>query len=333
MVALVARELVDRFVGPRQRQMDRPRRRPDGRVGQGDFVADRLRRDAGEPLRQPKVPVGAEHAPLRREVRGLDHQGLAFPPAAGVAVPLPDPAGQRRPAVERDDAGVVDRLHDERDVSGRLEDLVVGVDPCARRAAQPGQAARQAAHPGGEVLRTGRPRLGRRSRRATRPGRRRQRRNPTVGRIDDQRGAVVELPPEHRERVAGRTGIDVPVDAGQGGEEQVVAGGEVAASVGEEAVGPALQLGDLVVGQPRPAGERRRPLQRRRAPADPDPLQVGPAGGGPRRRPVPRGGRPPLPRRRKRRQRQRRRKQRRGGRWRAHEAFQSGRRDGNPARS
>ena len=68
----------------------------------------------------------------RCEIRRLDHERVAFPAAARVAVQLPDGRGQMRLAVHRHDARVVDHLLENHDGLRRLHDLHVAVVSRAR---------------------------------------------------------------------------------------------------------------------------------------------------------------------------------------------------------
>ena len=64
---------------------------------------------------------------LGRKVAGLDHQGVAFPPASRITVPLADRRRQMGTGVDRDDAGIVCHLAEDHDMVGRLEDVLVAV--------------------------------------------------------------------------------------------------------------------------------------------------------------------------------------------------------------
>ena len=84
------------------------------------------------------------------QVGGLDDEGVAFPMAARIAQPLLDPAVDVRAAVHRNDARVVNHLHQDHDVAGRLKDLVVVIVEARHHRA--GQAAGDAAFVGAAIL-------------------------------------------------------------------------------------------------------------------------------------------------------------------------------------
>src|SRR5439155_15626917 len=65
------------------------------------------------------VPKG-----VRSEVRGVDNKRVTVPATASVAPPLPDGLVEVGPAVDGDDAPVVNHFVEDRDVTRRLKDLV-----------------------------------------------------------------------------------------------------------------------------------------------------------------------------------------------------------------
>ena len=76
-----------------------------------------------EPLDDVQVRRRAAIAGVLREVRDVDDERVAFPVAARVAEIRADRRREVRPAVERDDARVVDHLVANRDVARALHDL------------------------------------------------------------------------------------------------------------------------------------------------------------------------------------------------------------------
>ena len=77
-------------------------------------------------LRQVQGVARPAEVGLRAEVPGFHHQRIAFPTAPRVSHPLPHGLGEVRPAVQRDDARLVDELLEDDDVAGNLE----GSDSC-----------------------------------------------------------------------------------------------------------------------------------------------------------------------------------------------------------
>ena len=99
-----------------------------------------------------------------------------------------------RSAVERNDARVVDLLHLNDDVVGRLEDPV----HAHVRGEEIGDSVSDAAIGEGEIAgAAGARRLRGGSRRAALHGLRRERRQPAIRRILDQRRAALEVPAGH----------------------------------------------------------------------------------------------------------------------------------------
>src|SRR4030095_673006 len=101
-VAFVTRVLVDEIVGVPERHHQRPRARPGRRIVEGDFVVDRLRTYPGEALGELELLGSGPETGL--QVAGLDHQGVALPPAARIAGPLVHACPSMGPVVQRNDA-------------------------------------------------------------------------------------------------------------------------------------------------------------------------------------------------------------------------------------
>ena len=209
-----------------------------------------------------------------REVLRLHDERVALPAAAGVAVPLPDGLRQVRPAPDRDHPRIVERLADEGQPGGRLHDLVVGVGSGAEVPAEPGDAGRDAAVDAVQIFRPGLELPAAVDRRLARLGRRGERRDPPVRRVDDERRPVGERHVDHPDRAAGRP-RDVGLHVLQRRAERALRRGEGAAPVGEDPLRARRQRGDLLPGQVRAAGQRRQPLEGRGHVVEPDPLQVG----------------------------------------------------------
>ncbi len=123
------------------------------------FVTDRIRAGRGQPLDDSfLIAVGygarvrADCAELHagHEIGGLDDERIAFPMAARHARPVPQRLGRGAAPVERNDARLVDHLHADHDIAGRLEDLDAGIIIARQHAA--GQAARDAAVEGVEII-------------------------------------------------------------------------------------------------------------------------------------------------------------------------------------
>ena len=91
----------------------------------GRLVVDGRGVDASEALDHALLGGRSEEHAAPVPVRGLDHQGVAFPVAARRSAPEPDAVVERRPAIERNDAGLVHHLALDRDVVLGLEDLMV----------------------------------------------------------------------------------------------------------------------------------------------------------------------------------------------------------------
>src|SRR3989442_5526531 len=133
-VPLVTRILVDLGLNLLEINGDGPGPGPRSRVGEGDFVVDRIRRDTGEAFDDMQVFRRSQKVVLEGEVRGVDDQRCAVPSAPRVSAQPGDTPGKMRAPVQGNDARVVERLHQEHDVSGRLQDLKVTVEGIAARA-------------------------------------------------------------------------------------------------------------------------------------------------------------------------------------------------------
>ena len=280
----MAGELVDRLVAPLQRHLHGPGLLPGGRIGERDAVRQRVRSGAGEPLHQVQAVGGAAEVALGGEVLRLDHQRVAVPVAARVAVPLPDLLRQVRPVVERYEPRVVERLVDEGQVGRRLDDLVVGVRSGAEVPAYARYAGGDAAVDVVQVLRTGLVGPAFVHRRLARPGQLGLFRYAPVGRVDDERGAVGERDVHHVDRAGGRLAV-VGLQVLHRGPEGAFRRGERAAPVVEYPPGPLLERGDLLVRQMRAVGLGRQAFERGGHVVQPDALQVGTAVGHARRLP------------------------------------------------
>ena len=194
VVGLVARELEDRPFGLRQRRFRRPRLVPRRRILDRELVVDHVVGHAREALGHLHVLARAAERVLAVEVRRLDHQRVAFPAAARESDPLPHALRRLRPAVERDDAHVVNHLGQDHHVARRLHDLIVrvvaGVHHRGTGAAHD-DAARSDRHVLHRVVRTARSLPRCRALGGALLSLRVDRRNLAVRRIDDQRRAQV----------------------------------------------------------------------------------------------------------------------------------------------
>ena len=293
----MARVLEERLVDPAQGQLARPGTRPPRRVLDRELVADRVGVDPREPLDDAEAlgaaPVGgadadhvvAERRPLLAagDAAGLDDEGVALPAAAHLAQPLRDAPVGARPAVEGDDAGVVDHLDLDHDVVGRLQDQVVVVVAGRqhRRPHRPEHAAVVEVHVGPRVRRAA---LGPRGEAGVlvrlRLGR--QRRKPAVGRIDDERrlprgrGAAIEPEVVVEPRRPVLADVHALGDLGprrRPREKRRVAVEDLA-----------LEVRHLFRRQPLPPRQLRRALQRRDRLVRVGALQIGVAPGRARRR-------------------------------------------------
>ena len=71
-----------------EEQFGRPRFRPRRRIVNGELIADRVVVGAGEAFDQMHLLAGSLEDRLLREVRAIDDQCVAFPPAAITSDPL-----------------------------------------------------------------------------------------------------------------------------------------------------------------------------------------------------------------------------------------------------
>src|SRR5213593_1118290 len=127
VVAFVAGVLEDRPNGLRHRRFRRPRRRPRGGIVDRESIPEGAGVHAREAFDDAHVLARPPEWILAVQIRRLDDEGIALPMTAGIAHPLAHVLRQRRPAVERNDAGVVDHLDENHHVSRALDDLVIGV--------------------------------------------------------------------------------------------------------------------------------------------------------------------------------------------------------------
>ena len=221
--------------------------------------------------------VGRSHEIVAgREVGGVDDQRLPFPSSARVTFPQADGRRKVRAAVQADDPRFVHRLEEQHDVRRRLDDLVEAKGSGAGiGAAQPRHPVGQAPFDMGEIFRPlewpPANRVGRQLSPLRFGG---QRRDPAIRRIDDQRGAIVELALDHLVGAAGRGRARELGDIRQRGEIDGISTGEVGIGVLEQTIGALAQLGDFLVGQRRPPLECFRALEGGRAVVQPDALQI-----------------------------------------------------------
>ena len=134
VIPFVARVLEYRARILPPRHLGRPGPRPRRRILDRELITDRLLVDAREALGQPHVLARALKCELVGEIRRFDNQRLALPVTAVAPRPLPDVSGQMRPAIERNDADVVEHLGKNHHVARHLHDLVrVVVGPAKHR--------------------------------------------------------------------------------------------------------------------------------------------------------------------------------------------------------
>src|SRR5471032_1055447 len=125
-VTLVARHLENLVLGGPENHRRGPRLAVHRRVDDFHVPLNRLRTSAREALDRVQVRGGLVlEARLRRVVRAVHDERVAFPVAARVAEPLTDALIDVRTPVERHHANVVDHLLADRDVVLRLENLEV----------------------------------------------------------------------------------------------------------------------------------------------------------------------------------------------------------------
>src|SRR4029453_12139894 len=125
LIPFMAGKFVQPVVTLSQRNDDGPELRPGGRIVERDLVVDGFGRTPRETLDEMQVFGSAHEVALRREVRRLHNQRCPFPPPARITVPMANPFREMRPAVQRDDARLMDRFHHQHHISGRLDDLEV----------------------------------------------------------------------------------------------------------------------------------------------------------------------------------------------------------------
>ena len=123
----MAGKFVDRRLDLLQMDHGRPRTRPGRLIVDADLVVDPIGRDTGEALNEPQVLSRPQEVALRREIRGLDDECVAFPLAAGIPAPLADGLAEVGTTIERNDPRVVVGLHQEHDIAGRLDNLIVTI--------------------------------------------------------------------------------------------------------------------------------------------------------------------------------------------------------------
>src|SRR5207245_5314744 len=100
-----------------------PGRGPCHRIGDREFVEERLGGDAGETLDHMQSRAGSPEVRLVSEIRCVDDQRIAFPSSTRLSPPLPDVLWYMRTAVQRNDASVVDHFGEYHHVSGSLQEL------------------------------------------------------------------------------------------------------------------------------------------------------------------------------------------------------------------
>ena len=180
-----------------------------------------------------------------------------------------------RSPIQWNDPRVVERLHDDDDVSGPLNDLIIAIEGI-------GADAADSRHPGGNAARVAVQILGAsgcaiicRERSAPLLRCWRQRWNPSIGWIDNQRRPMVELTLNHVSSAAvGAVRAPVLFGIRQGGEEEIVTHRKIGVAVCEESIRVPFQVCNFCVSERRSALESLRPFERRRAVVQPDTLQV-----------------------------------------------------------
>src|SRR5262245_7720997 len=96
----------------------------------------------------------------------------------------------------------------------------------------------------------------------------------TIQRIGDKRVAIVELEIDHLVRAVRGVRIRVAIGIGEYGLIHAVPDREITVAALEQTLGTSSEFRDFVVGQSRFAFELFRSLERSRAIADPDALQI-----------------------------------------------------------
>ena len=196
--------LVERSLRRHQRQGNREAFRERRGILYGELIVNRVTCGPSVPFDDVQVPPGTATAVVRVEhdevviIRDIHDERVAFPAPARVAHPLPHSVGEVRATVERNHADFVDHLLENRHILRRLKNVNVVVVATW----QLGRAPRQAAL--GEVSILGPPSevaRGLRHSNCTLLPFWRQGRNPSIGRIDDERRAacwqgLAAFPPE-----------------------------------------------------------------------------------------------------------------------------------------
>ena len=200
-------------------------------------------------------------------------------------MPLADAVGDVRSLVERDDPRVVDHLGVDDQVLGALQDVVIAVVA--------GKEARHAERDAPFAQTTVRPRVGgviRQTRELASQslfGGRRHGGQPAVGRIDDERRAVVDVALDQPDLTVVAGGLiereEFALLVQRGRHEAVAEHGVVTLEHGVDLL---FQRGELRVGELRFALERHGSLQRRCHVVGPDALEIGLAVGGAGRCPL-----------------------------------------------
>ena len=133
----------------------RPWPGPGGGIVDVDFVTDLVRSHAGEAFHQVQVLCRPHEISLRREVRGIHDESVAFPMAKRISRARANVSGKVRAPVDRNDAGFVHYFHIENHVAGNLHDFVVAVIAGAVAPSQPRHAGGYAAQGRVEILHAG----------------------------------------------------------------------------------------------------------------------------------------------------------------------------------
>ncbi len=97
---------------------------PGRRIVHRELVADGIVAGPGEALGDLDVLAGAAERNLVVEIRGLDHESVAFPVAFRIAEPRTHVGRSMGPAVGGNDTGLVQHLGENRDVARALDDLI-----------------------------------------------------------------------------------------------------------------------------------------------------------------------------------------------------------------
>src|SRR5262249_28839115 len=121
--------------------LHRPWPGPDSRVFDQDFVREGLWPGPRPALDEVQGLARSEHVGLGAEIGHIDHERIAFPPAARVAKPLPDTGRQVRTSVHDDvalPALTLVHIVENRDAARRLHDAT---KTAAEQAAELGQTA------------------------------------------------------------------------------------------------------------------------------------------------------------------------------------------------